>query len=184
MTPELIGALVNSAIPLVGGVVAAWLGFRPAAPPAGAAQPMPARLRGALRVLGPLLVAWSVVSFALSVATAPRGPDRAAVVAGINARMPTMADEATRIDRVEDRGDKLVYHGTLVTLPSQPGLAAGALDAVAVGARAAICGQPEQRAFLEAMGPLRTELSYADGPLAGAYEINVSDCKDGGVAPR
>ena len=184
MAPELVGALVNSAIPLVGGLVAVWLGFRPAVPSASAAKPMPARLRGALRVLGPLLVVWSVVSFALSVATAPRGPDRAAVVAGINARMPTMADEATRIDRVEDRGGTLVYHATLLTITSQPGLAAGALDALAVAARANTCGQAEQRAFLEAMGPLRTEYSYADGPPAGGYEMSVSDCTDGGGAPR
>ncbi len=80
------------------------------------------------RVLGPLLVVWSVVGFGLTVATAPRGADRAAVVAGINARMPMMADEATRIDRVEDRGGTLVYHATLLTITSQPGLAAGALD--------------------------------------------------------
>jgi hypothetical protein len=186
MDPQLFGAIVDKIIPLAGGLLATYLGFRPLAQGA-ASKPASAQMRVALRVLGPLLVVWSLGSLVLVVLASKGGSERAAVVAGINARMPTMADEVTRIERLEDRGDKLVYHATLLTITSNPGLAAGALDTLAAAARANICGQAEQRGFLEALGPIRTEFTYADGPAAGGYEIGVHDCQApgaGGTPPR
>jgi hypothetical protein len=127
-------------------------------------------------VVGPLLVLWSVVGAAAAVLTRAGGPDRAAVVAGMNARMPIMADAATRIDRVDDGGDKLVYRATLLGVSSADGLAPGAMDPMAAAALAEVCGHAERRAFLEEMGPIRTEYSYADGPPAGGYELRAEDC--------
>ncbi len=177
MEPHLIGELADKAIPLLGGLFATWLGFRPLA--AGDGEPRGARSRAVLKVVGPLLMVWSLGSLAM---VAARGPgtsaesiDRAAVLEGINAQLPMAVDEDTRMDRVEDAGSHIVYRATLVRLGSEQGLPEGALDELATSARARVCAAPEQRSFLETMGPLRMEYSYADGGSAGGFAIEACD---------
>ena len=87
-----------------------------------------------------------------------------------------MADQDTRMDRVEDAGSHLVYHATLVNLASSDGLPEGALEEIGAASLAASCSSAAQRDFLAKLGPLRTEYSYADGVPAGGFEPRVEDC--------
>jgi hypothetical protein len=179
MDAHLIGELVDKAIPLLGGLYGTWLGYRSGGlgnDPTGRGQ----KLQGILKVVGPLLVLWSLGSLAMVATTGSDQQhdevDRAAVIRSINDRMPMLIDDETRMDRVEDVGDHVLYSATLLNITSEQGLPDGWLERLAAFSRDATCADAAQRDFLAKLGPVRTEYSFANGGSAGGFTVAREHC--------
>ncbi len=158
MNASLIGALVDSAIPLLGGLFATAYGLGWI----GQADEKTARHRAILKVLGPLLVLYGGTLVAYSLAKDHTGgaEGRAMFVQAANTQAGAAVDEETVLVSVTDTGTHIQFDYKLHRLAKDQIDAAGLQQALTTTMTASLCGNDVHRQALAAWGPFK--MRYVD----------------------
>ena len=170
MTAEVIGALVDGAIPLLGGLFATAWAFGLL----GGDQS--SKARDALKVLGPLLLVYGGVAMGLGLVRAtPDEEDlRALFVASANTQAGQMVDPDTRLEGVVDRGDHIGFEYRIVSYTvadmDVESLRAALSETMLVN----LCDNELHRLALERWGPFRIE--YLDKEGAEVVTLSMVGC--------
>jgi len=174
MTAELIGALVDSAIPLAAGLFATayGLGF------VGKPQDATAKPRQILKVLGPLLVAYGclMIGLALIQDRSDDGEGRAMFVAAANTKAGELVDEETRLLSVTDAGTHIQFDYQLFRLTRAQLDPAVLKSALAETMQTYLCTNDTPRQALAAWGPFT--MRYVDAAQVEVVSLSMTaaDC--------
>ncbi len=174
MPVNLLKALVDGGIPIVGGVLATLYGY-------GVLRTgnQATRLTQSLKWLGPIVSlfgVWLLVSDLRAPAAAASEKDLAAVEAEINKRVPMMVDSVTRLDGVKAGDGELAYYLTITDRSTdEPGWAEFQ-KAMAERLRAQACSRPDYKRFLSEGIGLRMVYRSKEQAEVATVLISPSQC--------
>ena len=145
MTLNLLPALVDGGIPILGGLLGTLYGYGVLR-----TEKQGTKLTQSLKWLGPavsLFGVWLLVSELRTLAAAS-AKDLAAVEAEINKRAPMMVDDVTRLDGVKAANGELAYYLTITNRGAdEPGWAEFQ-QAMSQRLRSDACYRPDYKRFL------------------------------------
>lgn len=96
----------------------------------------------------------------------------AAAARQVNAQLPRMMDEVTRLDRITTEGPLLTYHATVLRAASS--LPAGSGERLASTARRTVCANPQMRQNIQIGGQYGYRWVDNQGVLIG--EVRIDGC--------
>jgi hypothetical protein len=141
-------ALIDAAVPLVGGLAVTVLGFsrRP-----GAAADAKRTLLHRLRWLGPAVLVFGMWRFSLALSADPTRVDARDIAAALRKKLapPSMVDEITRIDGIGSVGQHVIVRATITRPPAGEPERAALLDQAFRQTRIKLCRNHPTDSWLE-----------------------------------
>ncbi len=174
MPVNLLPALVDGGIPIVGGVLGTLYGY-------GVLRTgnQATRLTQSLKWLGPIVSlfgVWLLVSDLRTPAAAASENDLAAVEAEINKRAPMMVDDVTRLDGVKAANGELAYYLTITDRGTNEPDWPEFQRAMAQRLRGQACSRPDYKQFLSDGIALRMVYRSKDLAEVATVLIPPSQC--------
>jgi hypothetical protein len=143
-----VAAMIEALIPLLGGIYATLLGYRLVRGPT-TGDPKKLALLDQLKWLGPLVVAFGLWQFLQGFLHEPQ-VTTLEVVRAMRQRLtlPVAVDEATRLDRIDAEGQRIVYRLTITKPPPTDADRDALMGVMPQRVKSQICSDEHRRRLL------------------------------------